>query len=117
MNDAQRVRRTGAGRYLAADVQRVAERETVSRQPVSQRLAVDVFHRDEAPPVRHLTQREDRADVRMAQRRCAPGFLLEPGDAMGIVGEFRRQHLERDAAAQAQLACQVHLAHPSRAEE
>ena len=58
----------------------------------------------------------DRDDVRMIQRRR--GFRLsdESGQAVTVVGERWRQNLQRDAAVQARVLCEIHLAHSAFAE-
>ena len=43
-------------------------------------------------------------------------FAAEPREAIGIVGDGRQQHFDRDVAIQLRIARAIHLAHPARAE-
>jgi hypothetical protein len=43
-----------------------------------------------------LPQIEDGEDIRMAQRRSGPRFLLEAPQTIGVLGESERQNLDRN---------------------
>ena len=100
------------------DSQRLPERKgTVagSRQPIFERFAIKVLHHEErrslvAPDV------EQRADIRVAQRRNDAGFAVEALAELGIVSERRRQDLDRDRSIEPGVAGLVNLAHASCAE-
>ena len=95
---------------LDDDVEGLAHRE-VPHQPMAQRLAIDVLHRDELLAVRPLTQRVDRADVRMIERRERARLAREAGAAPGVGGEVQRQDLDGDVATELGVVCAVDLAH------
>jgi len=67
-------------------------------------------------PARCVADIVNRDDVRVIQRRRRPGFADEPGQAVLIVGECRRQHFQRDPAAETGVLSEIHLAHPAFAE-
>ncbi len=52
----------------------------------------------------------------MVQRRGGAGLLLEAPQPVGIGGERRRQHLDRDVAPEPRVAGAVDLAHAASAE-
>jgi hypothetical protein len=81
------------------------------------RFSCHVLHRDEAPTVRELPERVDRADIGMAQGRGAARFLLETRHAMRIVGELGGQDFQRNVAGETDLAGEIDLAHPTGADE
>ena len=54
--------------------------------------------------------------VRVVQRGGDPGFLQETGPEHVIGGKLRRQHLQRDDAAQAEVLRLVDHAHPAASE-
>jgi len=47
----------------------------------------------------------------VVERRARLGFALEAHQALEVVGEVLRQHLERDLAAQARVPRAPHLSH------
>ena len=51
------------------------------REPLPERLALDVLHRDVVLAFAGLTERVDGADVRVVERGGGPGLLLEPLNA------------------------------------
>ena len=52
----------------------------------------------------------------MVQAARRSRFLLEPAAIRRVLGELRRQDLDRDVALQLGIAGPVHLAHPARAQ-
>ena len=52
----------------------------------------------------------------MRQRRDRLGLALEPGERVGIRGEVRRQHLDRDVAVELRVSRPIDLAHAPRAD-
>jgi GMP synthase PP-ATPase subunit len=90
----------------------------VARAPsgdIAERAAVDEFVGDEVH-ARRVANVMDRDDVRMVQRRRRPGFTDEPGLAVLVVGDVGRQDFQRDAAAEADVLSEIHLAHTALAE-
>ncbi len=55
-------------------------------------------------------------DVRVFDERGGPRFLQHPLAAQPIVDEILRQHLERDVAAEVQVARPIHDAHAAAAD-
>ncbi len=53
----------------------------------------------------------------MIERGRRAGFLLEPAKPIGIGAERRRQHLDRDIAAQASIVRSIHFAHAAAANQ
>ncbi len=64
-------------------------------QPLRQRLSRQVLHDQEVDPVLvpHVVK---RADMGVVQCGEGLGFALEAGNPVGISGERRGQHLDRD---------------------
>ena len=58
----------------------------------------------------------DGGDVRVVQDAGGLGLLLEAAQAVGIGGEGRRQHLDRDLARKARVLRPIHLTHPPGAD-
>ncbi len=58
-----------------------------------------------------LGQAMDLRDVGMVERCERRGFTLEAGEPIGIAGDERGKHLERDVALQPRVAGAVDLAH------
>ena len=56
----------------------------------------------------------DGQDVRVVQRRRGARLLLEAAEPLGIGGERRREHLDRDLALEPRVARAIDLAHPPR---
>ena len=93
-----------------------SRRDSWLDEPLIQRLALDVFHRDVGPAVWRLAALVGVADVRMVQRRGGAGFLLEPRVAVGLY-DISTQHLERHAAIQLPIARGIHLPHAAHAKQ
>ena len=53
----------------------------------------------------------------MVQRAGGARLVLEALAASRVAGDVGRQHLESDGAAEARVACAIHLAHAARPEE
>ena len=103
------------GRDLDGDVEGVAQREGLD-EPLIQRLALDVFHRDVRPAVGRLAEVVGVADVRMIERRGGARFLLEPRVSVGI-RDLGTEHLERHAAIQLPIARGIHFSHAAHAKQ
>ena len=59
----------------------------------------------------------DGEDVRVVERRRRPRLALEAHQSVGVGGDVRGQHLDRDVATQPLIPGPVDLAHPTRAEQ
>ena len=84
-------------------------------QPMRKRLAFDELDNQGAHPGRFLDA-VNCGNAGMVQRRQCPGFALESLEPLGVAAELRRQHLERDIAAQSRIPRAIHLAHAALAE-
>jgi hypothetical protein len=98
------VRRRERTRDLHADAQDVGHRQrALARQPVAQRAALEVVHRDVRPAAAGHPGVEDGDDVRMPGE--PPGDLalaLEPAHRVAV-HRLDRQHLQRHDAVEALL--------------
>ena len=56
------------------------------------------------------------SDVRVVKRGEHLRFAAEPREAIGIIGDGREQHFDRDVAIQLCIACAIHLPHATCAE-
>jgi hypothetical protein len=101
---------------LDGDVERVAQAQGRRGEARTQRPTLDILHPDVALPLGRLAEREDRADVRMTERRGGAGLLLEARDPRRVVREIGGQELHRHLAPEAHLGGQPHLAHAAFAE-
>jgi hypothetical protein len=88
----------------------VVDRKPCPRNQRGERLPLDILHRDVEPAV-EAADLVDGADVRMVQSRCMLG--LAPKARIGIL---REPHLQCDGASEIDIACDIHLAHPARAD-
>ncbi len=79
-------------------------------------LTVDEAHR-EVERAALLTRLVDRDDVGVVQRSREPGLTPEARAEVQVLGERRRDHLERDGTLQAVLNRSVHHAHPAAADD
>ena len=89
--------------------------ESARGETLGERLPLDQFHH-ERDCAFGLLQAVDRRDVGMIERGKRLRLTLEPGHALRIPGEFRRQDLDGNFAIQPGIASPVHLPHASRAQ-
>ena len=75
------VRGAQRGSNLDRDVECLADRQPCRGEPLPERLALDVLHRDVVLAVAGLAERVDRADVRVIEGGCGSRLLLEALDA------------------------------------
>ena len=97
------------------DLEEARHRHPARRHQVAQRASIDQLHRQEADAVRFLG-RVDGDDVRMIERRDRARFAIEAFEAAGLVGDIRRQDLQRDIAPKPRIARAIDLAHSAGAE-
>ena len=81
------------------DLEELLERQPFARDELRKGLALDVLHGEEALAV-GLFDRIDGDDVGMVEGGDRLDLALEAGEAVGILGERRRQGLQRDLAVQ-----------------
>jgi hypothetical protein len=81
-----------------------------ARKLLSQRRALEQLHHGVGGAVDD-TEIEDREDVRVGQRSDHLCFAFEPRERGPILGELRRQHLDRNLAVELGIARAVDLAH------
>ena len=60
---------------------------------------------------------EQRADVRMIERRDGARLAVEAVAQLRVGGERRGEDLDRDGAIEPRIAGAIHLAHPTLADE
>ena len=96
-------------------LKRLIERQRSLRQPLRERLPLEVLHHQEVDAVLCANVVE-HADVWVIERRDRARLLLEPAPALGIRGGALRQHLDGNGAAQAGVDGPVNLAHAARAD-
>ena len=99
---------------LDAVVERLIEWQLRTSQSRRKRLPVQEFHDEEIRPVL-MADVVERADVRVRQRRDGAGLALKPLAGGRVVGQVRREHLDRDGAVQARISRAVDLPHAAGA--
>ena len=101
--------------HLAGDAHRVLDGQLLlARQPVAQRLALDVGHDVEDQPV-GLARVEQREDVRVLEVGGGLDLGQEPLGAEDG-GQLGAQDLERDLAVVPHVVRQVHRGHAAGAQ-
>ena len=95
-----------------ADRNDFRERQRPAAQAPIERLALEQLHREIGGAGRvAAADVEDRADVRVAQRRDRARLASKAFDQLGRRVESRRKHLDRDEAIQPRVASPVHFSH------
>ena len=84
---------------------------------VGQRRAVDELEHERRSAARRFLEAVDRGDVRMIQRGEDLRLALEPRERDRDRRRRLRQDLHRDVAAELRVACAIHLAHATGAEQ
>ena len=115
MDDALLVRGFERVGDLLRDRQRVGERDRAARDERGQILALDQLHHERGE-VGCLLESVDRGDVRMIERGEHFGFALKAREAIGVAGDRRRQHLDRDRPFQIAVGRAIDLAHAAGAD-
>ena len=115
MDDALLVRGGQTACDLHGVVQRLARRQSGAAQDRAKRRPLQQLRDQVGGPVLGADV-VDGEHVGVIQGAGGAGFLREAAQALFVPGERRRQHLERDLAAQSRVARAVDLAHASRAE-
>ncbi len=83
---------------------------TPGSDPLLEGFSLHQFHGEEADAVGLLEAVHGR-EVGVIERGEQPRLALEARQALGVVGELRGQHLDRDVAPQLGVARPVDLAH------
>ncbi len=115
MDDASLVGRLQGLGDLERDPEGLLDRQGAAGDPLLQRLALDQLHDQEVDAVR-LLHLVDAGDVGMVQGGQNLGLALEAGEALRILRERLRQHLDRHPPAQLRVLGLEDLAHPALAE-
>ncbi len=107
VDEPLRVRLVERARDLAQDVERPGRVEpALPQQHPAEVLALRQPHREEEHPV-GLARVVDRQDVRVFQGRGEPRLAQEPLPEVLVVGELRRQDLQRDPAPEVDVFRQI----------
>ncbi len=105
MDNAVAMRVRQRARHVAQNRHRLGEGHGSLREPVPQRVAIDVRHREPGDAI-GVAGGEDRDDVRMLQLGGEEDFAAKTLDR-NSGEEFRREHLDHDTAIEGVLAHQV----------
>ncbi len=100
---------------LHSVAQHLTERQRSARDPIRQRLSVEILHHQILEVVLAANVVE-RTDVRIGQCRDGPCFPLETSPKIAIRGDTCQQDLDRDDAIEACVAGPVDFPHPACAE-
>ena len=100
---------------LPRDLERLVDGDGAAREALLEVLALDQLEGEEGLAVR-LLEPVDRGDVRVVERGEEVRLALEAREALGVLRHLRRQHLDRDVAAEVRVGGAVDLAHPAGAE-
>jgi len=102
---------------LAGNAQRLVEWERAAGDPPGEGLAVHELHhevmdrRARAGLALLFADLVDHGDADVAERGEEACLTLETSEAVRVAGEAIGQDLDGDVAAQARVACAIHLAH------
>ena len=100
---------------LEGQLQRLLDRNRAAPETIRQRAAFDELEDEKARAVIGL-ESVNRRDVGMVQRRQQRRLTFESGDAIGVLRERVRQHLDGDFTAECGVARLPHLAHATLAD-
>ena len=115
MDDAGGVGPGQAVRGLARDVERLGQRQRLSRHQRGEAAAVDHLHDDEGAVVL-LADLVDGDDVGVVEGRGGAGLALEAGQAAGVRERGLGDELHRHLALERVVAGPPHLAHATGAQ-
>ena len=117
VDQADRVRRVEGRRDLVDDAHgRIDGQTALRRQAALEVRPRDVAHRQEQVAF-DLVGLEDRDDVGVVERCGRPRFRDEAPPDVGIPGELRGDHLERDPASQPRVLSEVDRAEAAPADQ
>ena len=115
VNDPFGMRGRKAIRNLAADVEHLLDRQRLAGDSLLERAAIEQFQHDVRLPF-VLADVVDGADIGVVERRDGARLSLKPFEHVAGADRRRRQKLDRDGPAQAEVFGAIHHAHPARAE-
>ena len=115
MGDALAVCRVQRRSDLLAVLQDVVKREWTLLEAIGERFALEVLH-DQVVQRCRFSDVEERADVRVAERRDRPGLAVEALQELLVLREPGGEHLDRDVPAEARVARAPDFAHAAGAE-
>ena len=115
MDDALLVCRFDSLGQLQGDPQRLVHGQRSVLQALGEIGAVDQFHGQGVAVVLGF-ETVDRRDARMVQRRQHLRLAAKARQALGMVGQALRQHLERDLAAEPAVGGPEDLTHGAGAD-
>ena len=115
MDDGGLVRCGKAVSDLDAGSEGLVDGQLPARETLGERLALQELHDQEVGAVL-MADVEERADVRVRERRDGLGFPIETQPCVRIAGQGRREDLDRDGAVQARVVRLVDLPHPPGAD-
>jgi hypothetical protein len=116
MDDARLVRVLEGLTDLEGDADGVLEGNALPLHTVLERLALDIFHGDEALALIGA-RLVDLADEGMVEGRRRSGFADEPLLHSRVVGELLGQELQGDVPFEDRVAREIDLAHAAAADE
>ena len=116
VDDALPVRLVESVGDLDAEAERLIERQRALRQPVRERLALEILH-DEILDFALASDVVQRADVRMREGGDRLRLAFEPLARLGRRGQPARQHLDGDGPVEPGVERLVDLAHSSGADQ
>ena len=96
---------------LGAVADDLFDRQRPARDALTERLALDDFHRDVGAAI-GFADIVNRADVRMVEGCRRARLSQQPTAPAWMLGQVCRQDLERDVAAQLRIVGAIHLAIP-----
>src|SRR4029450_1280521 len=115
MNDALLVGAREPVGDLDCRLDRLAQRQRASLEPLAQRLAVEQLGdrvRGRVPP----PEIDDREEVRVGESRDRPGLALEAGQRLFVLREPRGEYLHGDVACEPRVTRTKNLSHSAGAE-
>src|SRR6266568_1060328 len=101
--------------YLNTEIQHAVDFQGLARNHLPERLPLEHFHRDECAPIDFINFM-DRANVRMVQSRCGPGFAPESLQCLCVIGHCLRQELQSNVTAKLELFRLVYKTHAAAAD-
>ena len=102
-------------RDLLRDVQGFVHRDGAARDPLGEGQPLDQLE-DEKDRAAFFFEVVDGGDAGMVEGSEEVGLAAKAAQALGVVGELRRQDLDRDLSAEARIEGAVHLTHAARPE-
>src|SRR5580704_15108283 len=109
------MRRIQSTRYFHSNLQKLLRMHSPARNPVLQRLPLEIFHHEENMP-RVLADIMNGANIRMIQSRSSPSLAPEPVQGKRVPRHFIRKELQRHGPAQPHILSLINHTHPAAAQ-